>query len=271
MKRSLAATAILAFAFTSQASAQQVPTSPNHSAALPANSAAPPNTAQPQSKYDPLAGRTHFHGGLWDGVLNGINPSNQDLGQCLSDARTIAVRSTLESVIFWIAVASMTTLFVALFYIYWLLTDRARRLDISVTVLTQIANAYIDARDHAHDAIRMHNRLADDYNVLAEKASAGERQKEANQHRVRRDATEIATLPGATDDASPNAPQDDFDSLSARGTQPAQQGPNDKADRRYANQISALQEKNKTLRASLNDVLAENDRLKRERTEMRGA
>jgi len=267
MRHRLAAAVILTCLFSLQAQGQQASSSSNQSA----NGAPPQNTIRPQSKYDPLAGRTHFHGGLWDGVLNGINPSNKDLGQCLSEVRKTAIRSTIENAVFWTAIASLSALFVALFYIYWLISERSRRLDISVTVLTQSVNAYLDARDHALDAIQKYNQLADDYNVLAEKASTNERQKDSNQRRVRRDAMESAASLETSDDSLPAASQGELDSQLAQVTPPPRQETEEKTDRRYANQISALQEKNKTLRSSLNDVLAENDRLKRERTEMRGA
>lgn len=228
------------------------------------------NSGAVQPQYDPLAGRPHFRGGLWDNVLNGINPQNRDLGQCLSEGRQIAVRATIESAAFWTATVNGLLLGAALIYLYWLLHDRARRLDVTVTLLTQVSNAYLDARDHALDAIEKHNRLADDYNVLAEKMAASSQQQSENRQRVRQ---EFRAKEGELRSAPETAVNKDTSAQDGAALQlrPLQTSDADaQAARRVAQQITALQEKNKTLRTSLNEVLAENEQLKRERAEMRG-
>lgn len=228
------------------------------------------NSGASQPQYDPLAGRPHFRGGLWDNVLNGINPQNRDLGQCLSEGRQIAVRATIESVAFWTAIVNGLLLGATLLYLYWLLRDRARRLDVSVTLLTQVSNAYLDARDHALDAIEKHNRLADDYNVLAEKMAASSQQQSENRQRVRQESRvkegELRNAPETAMNKDTSAPLETVPQFHLQQTSDADA----QAARRVAHQITALQEKNKTLRTSLNEVLAENEQLKRERAEMKG-
>jgi hypothetical protein len=233
----------------------------------------PVDKSTAQRRYDPLAGHAHLRGGIWDNALNGINPDNKDLGETVRAWREIIVAETIHNVVFWTASAFAASLLFALLFLHWLLHDRARRLHISVNILTQIANAYLDARDHALDAIEKHNQLADDYNALAEKMAALEQQRTDNQKRVRGE-------PPATSEM--DSPNDDSPSESASTTRaangdidpqfPAQlrREAEVQAGQRLAHQISALNEKNKTLRASLNESVAEIERLKREHAAMKG-
>jgi chromosome segregation ATPase len=157
-------------------------------------------------------------------------------------------------------------LLLSLLFIYWLITDRARRLHVSVNILTQIANAYIDARDHALDAIERHNQLADDYNTMAEKLAALAHQKAENQKRVQRESEgatgEDAVLTSRAAMAVVPNPQTADQVRAQIETQVRQ---------RFGNRISALQEKNKTLRTSLNEALAQIEELKRQQASTAGA
>ncbi len=218
-----------------------------------------------QRGYDPLAGQEHLGGGIWDNALGKINAGNKDYGECVSEWQHVAAAATLHSIVFWIAVAMSLGLVLSLLFIYWLLQDRGRRLHITVNILTQISNAYIDARDHALNAIEKHNQLADDYNALAEKLAALEHHRTENQRRVQResegateeDAHAISGEPG-TDVSIPRASDQARDRIETQVRQ------------RFANQISALQEKNKSLRTSLNDALTRIEALKRQQAATRG-
>ncbi len=123
---------------------------------------APVDKITAQRRYDPLAGHAHLRGGIWDNALNGINPDDKNLGESVKSWRQIIVAETIHNVVFWAASAFAASVFFALLFLQWLLHDRARRLYISVNILTQIANAYLDARDHELEAIEKHNQLADD-------------------------------------------------------------------------------------------------------------
>jgi hypothetical protein len=226
-----------------------------------------------QHRYDPLAGRAHLHGGIWEKAINRINPDNKDLGESVRSWRRIIFAETIQNVVFWAASGFAASVILALLFVEWLLHDRARRFYISVNVITQIANAYVDARDHALEAIEKHNRLADDFNALAEKMAAIEQQKIDNQKRVRGESpatTAIGRVGGdcRSDTAGEcQAAHEDIDPQSLaqlRREAEAQIG------QRFAHQISALNEKNKTLRASLNESVAEIERLKREHAAMKG-
>jgi hypothetical protein len=253
--------------------AQSTPSNPQQTQDAPQSIGATDKAAA-QRRYDPLAGREHLRGGIWDTALGNVNPDNVDYGERLDAWRRVIMGETIYNAVFWTAVVMSSSLLFAIVYIYWMHRDRALRLDISVNILTQISNAYIDARDHALDAIAKHNQLADDYNAMAEKLAALEQQKAENQRRVRTSAPDQSFPDSNSENVSPAHPVDD----SPRQPEPdaeesarLQREADAQAGRRFAQQISALQEKNKTLRLSLNEAIAENDRLKRSNTELAGA
>lgn len=226
-----------------------------------------------QRRYDPLAGNAHLRGGIWDNALNGINPDNKDLGESVSSWRQTIVAETIHNIVFWTASAFAASVLFAMLFLDWLLRDRARRLYISVNILTQIANAYLDARDHALEAIEKHNHLADDYNALAEKMAAIERQKTDNQKRVRGEPPSTTVTDGINEDSpseSADTAQAAHPDIDPQFLAQLRREAEVQTGQRLAHQISALNEKNKTLRASLNESVAEIERLKREQAAMKG-
>jgi hypothetical protein len=232
-----------------------------------------PDTAAARRRYDPLAGKEHLRGSIWDIALKKINPCDIDYGARVDAWQRMIVEETIANYVFWIAVAMSLAMLFAWLYIYWLHKDRARRLDISVNILTQIANAFIDARDHALDAIERHNQLADDYNEMAEKMAALEQQASLNQRRIRAESAD-ETLEQQNAAAATNVQAQQADSArqdaDSQVRTTLQREAEERAGKRFAQQISALQEKNKTLRLSLNQAIAENEQLKSSRTILRG-
>jgi len=218
--------------------------------------------ASAQHGYDPLAGRPHLRGGIWEHALGAINPHNKDYGASVARVRSAVISATIENGVFWLAMVMSVFVLLSLRFIYWLVQERARRLDISVTILSQIANAFLDAQVHALDAIERHNRLADDYNAMAEKTAAIEQQKAENLKRARGVSADVSSEDVSSGGNESNA------SVEARAEVPSEislaVAESDKQVRqRYASQISALQEKNKALRNSLNEALTQLDGLKR--------
>lgn len=218
--------------------------------------------ASAQQGYDPLAGRPHLRGGMWEHALGAINPHNKDYGASVARERSAVISATIENGVFWLAMVLSVFVLLSLCFTYWLVQERGRRLDISVTILSQIANAFLDARVHALDAIERHNRLADDYNTMAEKMAALEQQKAENLKRARgvsQDAPIEGVSPGGNESAASIEARAEEPSETLRGTSEG----DTQVRQRYASQISALQEKNKALRNSLNEALTQLDGLKR--------
>ena len=76
---------------------------------------------------------------------------------------------TAENSYFWITLGQSFAILILVSYIFWLFRQRNNRLEISVNIVTQLANSYLYTRSRAIDAIGRHNLLVDDYNELAER------------------------------------------------------------------------------------------------------
>ncbi len=125
-----------------------------------------------QRRYDPPGGRKQIiRGGPLEGLLDSINQQDIDYGAKLADSRRIFLGGTFENLYFWMIVAEGVTVLILVLYVFWLFRERGNRLEISVNIVTQLANSYLYTRSRAIDAIRRHNQLVDEYNALAEKQS----------------------------------------------------------------------------------------------------
>ena len=123
-----------------------------------------------QRRYDPPGGRKQIiKGGPLEGLMDSINQRDIDYGAKLADARQTFLGGTFENLYFWIIVAEGVTVLILVLYVFWLFRERGNRLEISVNIVTQLANSYLYTRARAVDAIRRHNQLVDEYNALAEK------------------------------------------------------------------------------------------------------
>jgi len=122
-----------------------------------------------QRRYDPLAGQKHLQDGPLDKFLDSINPRDRDFGALIAGARDRLVEQSVENSYFWITLGQSFTILLLVGYIFWLFRQRNNRLEISVNIVTQLANSCLYTRSRAIDAISRHNRLVDDYNALAER------------------------------------------------------------------------------------------------------
>ena len=111
-----------------------------------------------QRRYDPLAGHTHLQDGPLDKFLDSVNPRDRDFGALIADARNRLVEQTAENSYFWITLCQSFTILLLVGYIFWLFRQRNDRSDISVNIVTQLANSYLYTRSRAMDAISRHNR-----------------------------------------------------------------------------------------------------------------
>lgn len=132
-----------------------------------------------QRRYDPLAGHTHLQDGPLDKFLDSVNPRDRDFGAMIADARERLVEQTAENSYFWITLGESFTILLLVGYIFWLFRQRNDRLEISVNIVTQLANSHLYTRSRAMDAISRHNRLVDEYNALAEKNAKQESGEQA--------------------------------------------------------------------------------------------
>ena len=141
------------------------------------NATSDQSKVEAQRHYDPLAGHTIYRTGRW------TNSSIRSIR-----VTAISGRLSPTPVNDWSSRLPRTpisgspseqsfTILLLVSYIFWLFRQRNDRLEISVNIVTQLANSYLYTRSRAIDAISRHNRLVDDYSALAEKQS---RRQEAN-------------------------------------------------------------------------------------------
>ena len=182
-----------------------------------------------QRRYDPPGGRKHIiEGGPLEGLLDSINQRDIDYGAKLADARQIFLGGTVENLYFWIMFGEGATVLILVLYVFWLFRERGNRLEISVNIVTQLANSYLYARARAVDAIRRHNQLVDEYNAMAEKlARQGATEQMVMTSVVRSsDANQAIEIPSQTatplplpESAANSKPNSSEDSAAASVTQ----------------------------------------------------
>ena len=154
-----------------------------------------------QRRYDPPGGRKHIKGGPLEGLLDSINREDIDYGAKLAETRRMFLGSTVENFYFWIIVAEGVTVLILVFYVFWLFRERGNRLEISVNIVTQLANSYLYTRARAIDAIRRHNQLVDEYHAIAEKLD----RQDATEQTVMTSVVRSSSGDGATEIPSQTA------------------------------------------------------------------
>jgi len=242
-----------------------------------------------QRRYDPLAGQKHLQDGPLDKFLDSINPRDRDFGALIAGARDRLVEQSVENSYFWITLGQSFTILILVSYMFWLFRQRNNRLEISVNILTQLANSYLYTRSRAIDAIRRHNRLVDDYNALAERQA---KQISAEQAVVASvvgstNRDQAIEIPVQTTAPIPEAelPQNSSSADAMRSaTAPASDGYTTKeqvkalieetkrnASRGSAQQIAALNQQVRNLRERLNMALTQIEKFEKQNRNTLGA
>jgi hypothetical protein len=232
-----------------------------------------------QRRYDPPGGRKHIiRGGPLEGLLDSINQQDIDYGAKLADARQIFLGVTVENLYFWIMVGEGATVVILVLYVFWLFRERGNRLEISVNIVTQLANSYLYTRARAVDAIRRHNQLVDEYNAMAEKLARQDATEQKVMTSVVRssDGNQAIEIPSQTatplslPESAPNSkPNSSEDSTAATSATPAEvsmtkgqlkklvEDAKRDATLGAKHQVSALTQQVRNLREQLNQALTQ--------------
>jgi hypothetical protein len=240
-----------------------------------------------QRRYDPPGGRKHIiRGGPLEGLLDSINQQDIDYGAKLADARQIFLGGTVENLYFWLIVGEGVTVLILVLYVFWLFRERGNRLEISVNIVTQLANSYLYTRARAVDAIRRHNQLVDEYNAMAETHAKQESGEKAVVNSVVHASTgsheveipvRATTLPESTP-TSGAAEQNSLPTASGDGQHMTQVQLNNlleqtkrNATRGAAQQIAALNQQVRNLRERLNMALTQIEKFEKQNRNTVGA
>jgi len=245
-----------------------------------------------QRRYDPPGGRKQIiKGGPLEGLLDSINQQNIDYGAKLADARRIFLGGMVENSYFWIVVGEGVTVVILVLYVFWLFRERGNRLEISVNIVTQLANSYLYTRAHAVDAIRRHNQLVDEYNAMAEKlARQGATEQMVMTSVVRSsDANQAIEIPPQTatplplPESTPNAKPNSGEEGAATSAAPAEVSMTKGQLKKLAedakrdatlgakHQVSALTQQVRNLREQLNQALTQIQTLEKQNRTSVGA
>ena len=246
-----------------------------------------------QRRYDPPGGRKHIiKGGPLEGLLDSINQRDIDYGAKLADARQLFIGGTVENLYFWIMVGEGATVVILVLYVFWLFRERGNRLEISVNIVTQLANSYLYARARAVDAIRRHNQLVDEYNAMAEKLASHDATEQKVMTAVVRSsdgeqAIEIPSqtaaplpLPESAPNSKPNSSEEDNSAASAAPAEVAMtkgqlkkvvEDAKRDATLGAKHQVSALTQQVRNLREQLNQALTQIQTLEKQNRTSVGA
>jgi hypothetical protein len=254
---------------------------------------ADPARLKAQRRYDPPGGRKQIiRGGPLEGLLDSINQQDIDYGAKLADARQIFLGGTFENLYFWIIVAEGVTVLILVLYVFWLFRERGNRLEISVNIVTQLANSYLYTRARAVDAIRRHNQLVDEYNAMAEKLARQDATEQTVLTSVVRssDGNQAIEIPSQTatplplPESTPNSkPNSGEESAAATAATPAEvlmtkvqlkklvEDAKRDATLRAKHQVSALTQQVHNLREQLNQALIQVQTLEKQNRTSVGA
>ena len=245
-----------------------------------------------QRRYDPPGGRKQIiKGGPLEGLLDSINQQNIDYGAKLADARRTFLGGTVENSYFWIVVGEGVTVLILVLYVFWLFRERGNRLEISVNIVTQLANSYLYARARTVDAIRRHNQLVDEYNAMAEKLARQDATEQTVMTSVVRssDANQAIEIPSQTaaslpvPESAPNSKPNSSEDSAATAATPAEismtkgqlkklvEDAKRDATMGAKHQVSALTQQVRNLREQLNQALTQIQTLEKQNRTSVGA
>ena len=245
-----------------------------------------------QRRYDPPGGRKQIiKGGPLEGLLDSINQRDIDYGAKLADARQIFLGGTVENLYFWIIVGEGVTVLILVLYVFWLFRERGNRLEISVNIVTQLANSYLYARARAVDAIRRHNQLVDEYNAMAEKLARQDATEQTVMTSVVRssDGNQAIEIPSQTatplplPESAPNSKPNSSEDSAATSATPAEvsmtkgqlkklvEDAKRDATLGAKHQVSALTQQVRNLREQLNQALTQIQTLEKQNRTSVGA
>jgi hypothetical protein len=122
-----------------------------------------------RSSYDPAPAKSApGKSGFIDFALGRINHLNTDYGSQIADWRQFLVEQTLKNLSFWVIGITVSLLMVCFLLLLLENRQRQRREIIVARLLAQYHNAWVDARNHADDAIRRHGELVKRLNAAPE-------------------------------------------------------------------------------------------------------
>jgi hypothetical protein len=115
----------------------------------------------PASHYDPGATSRGQQRNPLD-FLNQLNRKNTDLGQCIEDARRIAIESSIYELLFWVNVGTLATVIGFFLYILRLKGERKQMLVSTAQVLAKYQNQLATGHENYQRLHAVYREYLDD-------------------------------------------------------------------------------------------------------------
>lgn len=127
-----------------------------------------------RSRYDPATSQpsgqqSKPRQGFLDFTLKQINPSDQDYGECIAEARQLAVEQTVQNSLFWSNLTAIGMLVFSVAMVVFQSKEWKRRELMVATCLAQYHNLLVRSRRAAYEAISRYNTLVEARNVQVER------------------------------------------------------------------------------------------------------
>lgn len=205
--------------------------------------------------------------GFLDYALGKINPSNEDYGSSAADARADVVAYTIQSLYFWSNVVSLTLLAATSTALVLVLRTQGKREIIAATLIAQLWNGRVVDRKEIVRRTTM-------YNALVEAKNSALAIKPASSADQERSTSPVMSLPeekpsGKTGvqrrAAVSSLPSSTRETGSTGSSEPGQKG------LLMENQIQALRNSERSLRARLNQVSEDLERERQRNQTLKGA
>ena len=125
-------------------------------------------TAQ-RSKFDPAGSQpAKQHDSIVDFTLKQINPGDKDYGECITEARRMALDESIKSGLYWSNLVALSLFALSLLTLAYQVREQARRERIVAGILCQYHNSWVRARSVASDLAAKYNALVASANAAAE-------------------------------------------------------------------------------------------------------
>lgn len=205
--------------------------------------------------------------GFLDYALGKINPSNKDYGSSTAEARGEVVAYTIQSLYFWSNVVSLTLLAATSTALVLVLRTQDKREIIAATLIAQLWNGRVVDRKEMVRRTAMYNALVETKNaaltIKPPEPSVGE-------HSAPTSKPDSEEKPSAKSGVQrkatvPHSPSSNGETGSTGSSEPGQKG------LLMENQLQALRNSERSLRARLNQVSEDLERERQRNQSLKGA
>src|SRR5260370_11540877 len=122
-----------------------------------------------RSRFDPAGSQpTKQHDGIMDFALKQINPGDKDYGECIAEARQMALNHSIETTLYWSNLVTLGRFAMSLFVLAYQVREQGRRERLVAAILCQYHNGWLRTRSAAIELSAKYNALVASVNAAAE-------------------------------------------------------------------------------------------------------